>query len=162
MGSLRLNGWLAALALAVVALFVATGWIAAQRQLTSLESLLLQALVLVVGLAATLFAGYRSAQIFTADSTRQHARSAFRRVASLYAGYTRVGVSIARQRNLLAGAADADGRLPAELVSQGLDVLEAQMDEQFETLEDALADWRDLSPEGVAEIEAQMRKRLEP
>ncbi len=157
-----MRSWLGAFIVSTVALFLVAGWVASQRQFTALESLLLELLVLLVGLAATMFTGYQSMQRAAAESTRQHARSAFRRVASLYAGYTRIGTSIVRQRELLARGVGADERIPAEVAGLSLDLLEAQLDEQFETLEDALADWRDLSPEGVTEIEAQLRKRLDP
>ena len=158
----RPNVWLGALLLVTIGLFVAAGWVAAQRQLTSLESLLLQLLVLLVGLGATMFTGYRSLRDAAEASTRRHARSAFRRVTALYAGYTRIGASINRQRELIARAAEADGRVLVEHVDPSLDLLEAQLLEQFETLQDALDDWRDLAPDGVAGIEARLGKRLEP
>lgn len=158
----RPNGWLAALVLAAAALFAAAGWVAAQRELTSLESLLLQLLVMAVGLAATAFAGYRSLRAAVEESTRRPARSAFRRVTALYAGYTRIGRSLGGQRQRLAEAVDEDGRIPVERVMHSLDLLEAQLGEQSETLQDALDDWRDLAPAEVAEAEATLGKRLEP
>ncbi len=159
--SLRRQIWLASFVLAAIALFVAASWVAAQRELTSLESLFLQWLVLVVGLIATVFTGYQSLRHAAAESTRQHARSAFRRVTALYAGYTRIGASITAQRERLAGETETDGRIRIEEAGHSLNLLETQLNEQYETLQDALDDWRDLSPEGVAEIEAQLGKRLE-
>lgn len=158
----RPNGWLVALLLAAIVLFAAAGWVAAQRQLTSLESLLLQLFVLLLGLGATLLAGYRSLRAAVEESTRRQARSAFRRVTTLYAGYTRIGRSLGSQRQRLGEAADAEGRIPVEQASLSLDLLEAQLLEQFETLEDALDDWRDLALGEVAEVEATLGKRLEP
>lgn len=157
----RPNIWLGAFLLAALSLFAMAGWVAAQRQFTSLESLFLQLLVLTVGLAATWITGYQSLQRAVEESTRPHARSAFRRVTALYSGYTRIGASIDRQRELIVRGAGADGRVRVEQVTLSLDLLEAQIVEQFETLQDALDDWRDLAPEGVAEIETQLRKRLE-
>lgn len=160
--ALRPNGWLAALVLAVAALFAAAGWTAAQRELTSLEPLLLQLLVMAVGLAATAFAGYRSLRAAVEESTRRPARSAFRRVTALYAGYTRIGRSLGRQRQRLADVVGEDGRVLAERAMHSLDLLEAQLGEQSETLQDALDDWRDLAPAEVAEVEETLGKRLEP
>ena len=154
--------WFVLFLLAAGALLVAAGWVAGQRALTPLESLLLQAIVLLAGLGATLFTGYQSVRRSTAASTRQHARSAFRRVTSLYAGYTRSGALIGRERLRLAGEADADERIPVRDAMLSIDMIEQQLNEQYETLEDALADLRELSPEGVAEIEEQLRERLEP
>ena len=159
---LKVNRRYVALVLAVLALFAAAGWVAAQRRFTPLESLFLQLLVMLVGLAATLFAGDRSLRAGVEESTRRPARSAFRRVTALYAGYTRIGRSIDRERERLAGVTDADGRIPAGHVLLSLDLLEAQLGEQSETLRDALEDWRDLAPAEVAEVEARLGKRLEP
>ena len=154
------NGWFIGLVVAVVALFVAAGWVAGQRQFTPLESLLLQLLVLLVGVGATMVTGYQSARRMAGESTRQHARSAFKRLTTLYGGYTRMGDALDRQRRALAGDADADGRIPAELVGASLELLEVHLNEQYDTLEDALADWRELDPVGVTEIERQLGRRL--
>lgn len=58
--------------------------------------------------------------------------------------------------------ADEDGRVLAERAMHSLDLLEAQLGEQSETLQDALDDWRDLAPAEVAEVEETLGKRLEP
>lgn len=159
---LKVNRRYVALVLAVLALFAAAGWVAAQRRFTPLESLFLQLLVMLVGIAATMFAGYRTLQPSDGGAMRRPVRSALRRVAALQSGYTRIGRFLAVERERLAEAADADGRIPAGHVRLSLDLLEAQLGEQSETLRDALDDWRDLAPAEVAEVEARLGKRLEP
>lgn len=85
--------------------------------------------------------------------------SAFRRVTAIYSGYTRIGNEIARRREILTSEAD-DGRVAIEQVDLSLELIEALLFTQFETLEDALDDWRDLAPDEVAAIEARLRERL--
>ena len=65
-----------------------------------------------------------------------HARSAFRRLISLYNGLSRVARAIA-------GTEDDAVKLK---------IIEAIVVEQISTADDALADWEDVVPEAVAEI----------
>ncbi len=65
-----------------------------------------------------------------------HARSAFRRLISLYEGLSRV--------------ANVIGEPKVDEVK--LKVIRAIVVEQISTADDALADWEDVVPEAVAEI----------
>ena len=85
------NVWPGALPPAAIVPFAAAGWVAARRRPASPESLLPQLPVLLPGPGATLLAGYRSLHAAVKESARRQARSAFRRVTALCAGYTRTG-----------------------------------------------------------------------
>lgn len=142
-----LERWLPTL-LVLVALLVAgfSAYIATQRTLTSLEGVLLQAFVLIAGLVGSFLFGKQSAKDAAREIIKPHARSAFRRLMSLYVSLSRVGTEIENSRS-------AAGNKSGEMA---LARLEAIVIEQLATADDAMEDWRDIVPEDVAELRARL------
>jgi len=121
---------------------------AAIRQLTQLEVVLLQLFSLATGLIGSFILGRRSAESAAREMIKPHARSAFRRVLSLYRSLSRLATTIASAR--LSKSSD-DGEGPV------LDKLEAIVVEQIATADDAMEDWRDIVPEDVEELRQRVR-----
>lgn len=123
--------------------------ISAHRDLSSLETTLLQ----IIALGASLWGSYLIGQQFAKKSAREMvkpaARSAFRRVLGLYASLGRLAETINRFRSEDGGA------------DSKLDVLQALVVEQQASATDAMEDWRDLVPEDVADVERRLQERAE-
>lgn len=126
-----------------------SAYIATLRTLTSLEGALLQSFALIVGLVGSFIFGRRSATDAAREIIKPHARSAFRRLMSLYESLSRVANEIA--------ASQSNGG-NNELV---LARLEAIVIEQLVTADDALEDWSDIVPEDVAELRKKLDGRRE-
>lgn len=129
--------------------FVVAGfsiYIATQRTLTSLENTLLQAFSLIAGLIGSFYFGKQSAVDAARDIIKPHARSAFRRLISLYESLSRVGVEIENSKSN-----------QSELVT--IAKLEAIVIEQLATADDALEDWRDIVPDEVEELRKKLTTR---
>ena len=134
--------------LIVVSLFVAGlfAYMATERKLTNLESVILQAFVLGAGLIGSFVFGRQSAREAAREIIKPHARSAFRRLLSLYQSLSRVGSTIEASQK--SDSPEDHGITLAKL--------EAIVIEQLATADDALEDWRDIVPEDVEEL----RQRL--
>lgn len=125
----------------IAAAFAAAGWmvfIASSRQLTPLEDVLFQILILAAGISGSFIVGRISASSAARDVIRPHARSAFRRVFSLYKSLYNLSDRIETMRR-----DNPDPRL---------DVIRATLDAQITTGQDALEDWRDIIKDDVDEI----------
>ena len=118
-------------------------YIAATRDLSGLESVLLQIILLAIGSGISFFAGHRLAQ----QAAKLHARSAFRRLLSLYESLSRAATVIESSQS---SEFDDDYQV---LLAR----LEEIVTEQLTTADDALADWNDLVPEDVAELKQKFR-----
>lgn len=132
--------------LLIVVAFLVAGYsihISAERTLTSLESTLLQAFSLVSGLIGSFYFGKRSATDAAKEIIKPHARSAFRRLISLYESLSRVAYEIQNSKQ-----------------NQSTEITIAKMEaivvEQIATADDALEDWRDLVPEEVEELRSKL------
>ena len=123
-------------------------YIAATRNLSSLESVLLQIISLAIGIGVSFHIGRQSALTAAREIVKPHARSAFRRLVSLYQSLQRVATMIESSKN--------SGSQEDYQVTLGK--LGAIVTEQLTTADDALADWNDIVPEDVAEL----RQNLEP
>ena len=121
--------------------------VSSQRPLTALEATLLQFVILSAGVTASYLFARRSATHAARDIVKAHARSAFRRVVSLYSSLSRLSVRIQRLRSQEASEGHA------------LDVIEAIVREQIPTGADALEDWRDIVPDDVADVENRLREQ---
>lgn len=84
----------------------------------------------------------RSAREAARDIIKPLARSAFRRLLSLY-------LSLSRVANILASSQDFESREDYEVMHAKL---EGIVVEQLTTASDALEDWRDIVPEDVEEL----------
>ena len=140
---------IAILAVTCVALVIFVVVVSSRRPLTSLETTLLQIVILGTGLSATYLFSQRSAKVAAEQLVKPHARSAFRRVKSLYSGqfYLKRLIDQHREPN-------------AEAASQVVEVIEAVIDQQLTTVADALEDWRDIVPEEVADLERQLGEHV--
>lgn len=129
------------------AVFVRIG---TERSFSSLENTLLQVFAIALSIAGSIVFGRESARDAARDLVKPHARSAFRRLVSLYKSLSRVAGAIeeAREHNL-DGTSDAT-----------LDTLSAIIAEQLATADDALEDWNDIVPEDVKELREQLKKGI--
>jgi hypothetical protein len=123
---------------------------ASERDLTALENTLLQVFSLGLGLVGSYIMGKESAQATAKDIIKPHARSAFRRLLSLYKSLSRLAFAIQTARS------GAPGNPEAIAI---LDRLDAIVTEQIGTADDALEDWNDIVPEEVASLRAQLRSQ---
>lgn len=130
--------------LALVSLFVlgAFGYVATTRTFTPLESYSWQLFGIIVGFAGSAWFGRKSVQYRTKD-LMPHARSAFRRLLSLYESISRVAYNIESAKN---AKSREDYR---EILSE----IKGLVFMQLAAASDALEDWRDIVPEDVAELE---------
>ncbi|PZO23617.1 MAG: hypothetical protein DCE89_09395 [Betaproteobacteria bacterium] len=124
-------------------------YIATQRTLTNLEGAFLQGFALVAGLVSSFIFGRQSATDAARDIIKPHARSAFRRLMSLYESLSRVGAEIENAKT-------PKGIVDSEIV---LAKLEAIVIEQLATADHALEDWSDIVPEDVSELRAKLESR---
>jgi hypothetical protein len=121
--------------------------VAMYRTLTGLENVLLQVFSLGIGLLGSFVLGRESAREAAKDLVKPHARSAFRRLLSLYRSLSRLAVAIQNARPVN----NSDPIHPS-----ALDRLESIVIEQIDTVDDALEDWRDIVPEDVEELRAKL------
>jgi hypothetical protein len=126
------------------------GVVAVQRPLTALENVLLQMFTFAVGLVGSYVWGRQSARSAAREMITPHARSAFRRLLSLYGSLSRLANAIANSRP------DPQAAFVSSVV---LDKLEAIVVEQIKTADDALEDWSDLVPDDVAEVRRRVADR---
>jgi hypothetical protein len=125
--------------------------IAAIRPLTGLENVLLQVISLFLGMVGSYVLGRESASDAARELIKPHAKSAFRRLLSLYYGLSRLvqAIQTVRMTN------------SSEKISSILDKLEVMVIDQIRTADDALDDWHDIVPEDVDQIRDQIKKRQE-
>ena len=121
--------------------------IAATRNLSGLESVLLQIILLAIGSSISFFIGHRSAREAAEEIIKPHARSAFRRLISLYNGLSRAANAIESSQSSKSN----------EDYQVALARLEEIVTEQLTTADDALDDWNDIVPEDVAELKQKLR-----
>ena len=126
-----------------ISISVILAYIATKRTLSSLESTLWQIFVFASGLAGSFIFGRQSAREAAREMIKPHARSAFRRLLSLYH-------SLSRAATAIESAQISDSR---EDYQVALARLEEIITEQLSTADDALEDWRDVVPEDVEELE---------
>ena len=122
-------------------------WVAAQRNLSALENVLLQIFSLGLGLTGSYILGQVSAKDGARDMMKPHARSAFRRLIALYRGLSRIDMVI--KEAALSLSKD-------DYVLSPLERIAGMATEQIATAEDALADWEDIVPEEVQELRARL------
>ncbi len=139
--------WLPFLLMAIA--FIVAGfsvYIATERTLTSLENTLLQTFSLVFGLVGSFYFGKQSAVDAARQIIKPHARSAFRRLISLYESLSRVGIEIENSKEN-----------QSDVIT--LAKMEAIVIEQLATADDALEDWRDIVPEEVEELRSKLKTK---
>lgn len=112
------------------------GYLSTTRSLTEMEAYVFQILSLFTGLVGSFLFGRQKTRNSIKEIVEPHARSAFRRLISLYRSISRVAEII---------ESDDDDQ-------QKIAVIRAIVFEQIATANDALEDWRDLVPEAVEEL----------
>ena len=122
-----------AIALAVVMVNVS-----AERDLSTLELILWQVVSLLLGLSGSYWFGRNAARDSARDVIRPHARSAVRSLLGLRDSLRALSHRIEDYQD-----EDADYRL---------EVIQAIVEEQMPVSDSAIEDWRDITPEDVAEI----------
>jgi len=117
------------------------------RPLNDFENILLQIIFLAIGSGISFFAGQKSAREAASEIIKPHARSAFRRLITLYNGLSRAANAIESSQS---SKSDEDYQV---LLAR----LEEIVTEQLTTADDALDDWNDIVPEDVAELKQKLR-----
>lgn len=116
--------------------------IAEKRDLTQLEIIFFQILILSTSIIASYQIGRKTAKDIAREMIKPHAKSAFRRVMSLYRTLSRVARVIA----------DRDPKNDALTLT----LIEGIVVEQINTADDALADWQEVIPESTEELRKKM------
>lgn len=120
---------------------------ATTRALNGVESVLWQIFVLAAGLTGSFIFGKQSVQEAAREIIKPHARSAFRRLLSLYRGLSWTLTEIKSSQN--SGVQEESQVVLAKL--------EAIVSEQLATADDALEDWNDIVPEDVEELRQKLQ-----
>ena len=115
------------------------------RSMSAVENTLFQVLISGTGLLGSYIFGKNSAAAGALDVVKPHARAALRRVFALYRSLYRLSLKIEE--------------LKEEGPDHRLDLIQALVNEQIATGQDAIEDWRDIVPEAVEEIEGIERRR---
>ena len=126
-----------------IGISIILAYTATQRTLSGLESALWQIFVFAGGLVGSFIFGRQSAREAAREMIKPHARSAFRRLLSLYHSLSRAATTIE--------AAQISDSPEDDQVA--LARLEEIIVEQLSIADDALEDWRDIVPEDVEELE---------
>jgi hypothetical protein len=116
-------------------------------RLTDLENTLFQVISLGIGILGSFLLGGATAKENAMNIVRPHARSAFRRVLSLYASLFRLRGTMESIMGRLDGNPEA---------MTALERLRDVVNEQIETSAGTLEDWEDLVPEEVAKLKEKL------
>lgn len=136
------------LVLVSVAIAIAFVAIASHRDLTPLENVLLQVMSLGLGLFGSYVLGEASARENALEIVKPHARSAFRRVLSLYESLSRLLRTMSNDRSKITNNPEA---------VMIIEKFEGIVIEQLATSGDSLEDWNDLVPEEIAALKARLQ-----
>jgi hypothetical protein len=117
-----------------------------QRTLTGLEGILFQLFIFASGLLGSFLFGKQSAKIAAQEIIKPHARSAFRRLISLYRGLSRIATVIVNNSSSKSETDVTIAKIEEIVISQ------------ISTADDALKDWEDVVPEDVEEIKKDFLK----
>jgi len=151
---LEITRWivLAVIALGILGLVSFFVYLTLTRTLTKLEIILLQFIFLIIGFSVAFWVRQKSIESAVKEMVKPHARSAFRRLTSLYDSLLRASTVL---RTLNASPDPDDYRI---IFSK----LQAIVTEQINTADDALEDWRDVVPEDVDELKQKLQSNNVP
>ncbi|MDE0086756.1 MAG: hypothetical protein OXU23_13645 [Candidatus Poribacteria bacterium] len=121
------------------------------RALTAVESTIWQVFVLTAGLVGSFIFGQQSAKEAAREIIKPHARSAFRRLVSLYESLSRASTVIEL----------TESSESSEDIRVTIAKLDAIVTEQLNTADDALEDWRDIVPEDVEELKQKLESKIQ-
>ena len=125
-----------------IGISIILAYTATQRTLSGLESMLWQIFVFAGGLAGSFIFGRQSAREAAGEMIKPHARSAFRRLLSLYQ-------SLRRAANAIESAQQTDSDEDHKVAFAKLEII---VIEQLAATDDALEEWIDIVPEDVGEL----------
>lgn len=145
--NLILAGFLILISLGVSVLVVYT---TTTRVLTAVESTIWQVFVLTAGLAGSFIFGQQSAKEAAKEIIKPHARSAFRRLVSLYESLSRASTVIEL----------TESSESSEDIRVTIAKLDTIVTEQLSTADDALEDWNDIVPEDVEELKQKLESKI--
>lgn len=144
----------------VVTVVVGTQDLDEGQEPNRLGTSLLQGITLVFGTVGSFVLGKDASAHAAREAVRPHAKSAFRRVTTLYKGLGRLKSAAEVEAQYLEGhASNPDRLLSVDFALASLSKVELMITEQIATADDALEDWRDLAPEEVAKIESAAKSR---
>lgn len=135
------------LVLVAIGVSVFVAYTATTRTMNGVESVLWQIFVLVAGLTGSFIAGKQTARESAKEIIKPHARSAFRRLLSLYLSLQRAAAEIKSSQS-------TESHEDHQVVLAKLDAI---VTEQLATADDALDDWNDIVPEDVAELKQKLQ-----
>jgi hypothetical protein len=115
-----------------------------------MEGALFQTLSLGLGLVGSWLFGRQSARAAARELIKPHARSAFRRLVSLYSGLSRLAAMLDSAKRSSAPSAECGAVL---------DKLAAVVTEHIMTADDAMEDWSDIAPDDVEAVRQRIRPR---
>ena len=135
------------LVLVAIGVSVFVAYTATTRTLNGVESVLWQIFVLAAGLTGSFIAGKQTAREAAKEIIKPHARSAFRRLLSLYRS---LSWTLTEIKSSQSSGVQEDSQMV-------LAKLEAIVTEQLMTADDALEDWNDIVPEDVEELKQKLQ-----
>lgn len=151
---------LGSIVLAILTVVVGTAKVGPGEEPNRLATSLLQAITLVFGTWGSFVLGRDASREAARAQVRQHAKSAFRRVLTLYGALGRLRAQAETEMAFLRDKQDAPtSSVRLDIAQMSLDKLRLMSLEQIATGEDALEDWRDLAPDEVARIETQANRQ---
>lgn len=121
--------------------------IAAIRDLSSVENVLLQFIFLSIGCGVSYSVGKQSVEKAAKEMIKPHARSAFRRLIFLY-------LTLRRAAAAIESAQHSESQENHQVI---LARLEEIVTAQLLTADDALEDWNDIVPEDVEELKQKLQ-----
>lgn len=134
--------WQGLIALAVLVLIGVIVYFAARRNLSSLESVLLQFIALAIGCGVSYWVGKTSVKEAAEEIIKPHAKSAFRRLIFLY-------LTLRKAANIIKLSNSSESQEEYEMLFARLEEIVAA---QLITADHALEDWNDIVPEEVEEL----------
>ena len=151
----------AGLVLVSLALASLTVYVGTLRPPNTLAAAILQAGTILSGTFTAWVFARASVQSAARELIRPHARSAFRRVRNIYQALGRLLRELDRQSLVLFDLrteGSPNDTIGYEYVDMTMQHLKQLVIAQVSTVDDALADWRDLVPEDVRQIEDEARR----
>jgi len=152
--------WGVALVFVSLALAALTVVVATLKHPNTFAAAILQATTIVFSTVGAFVFAQASVRSAAEDLIRRQARSPFRRVRSIYQelGSLLKVLDLQSEKLLALRTGEGSGTLDYEYVDMTIQMLRQLITTQVGTADDALADWRDLVPEEVREIEDEGRR----
>ena len=120
--------------------------LSAYNPLTPLENILFQIFILVAGIGGSHALGAKSSKEMAQDMIKPRAKSAFRRLISVYSNLQRIAT-------LISGYDKSNEKVAVTVLLQ----IEQIVIGEITTVDDSMADWHDIIPNEVEEL---MKTRL--